>query len=73
MSGAAGSQNRARQTAGTTALTFCFCAVYPQSVDALFEETSRRNMRMAAGKVLTERNAPAPARHSPEGEAAGHG
>ncbi|MER6912789.1 guanine deaminase [Streptomyces sp. NPDC000594] len=40
----------------TTALTFC--AVYPQSVDALFEETTRRNMRMAAGKVLMDRNAP---------------
>ncbi|MGY5053874.1 guanine deaminase [Streptomyces sp. 900105755] len=40
----------------TTALTFC--TVYPQSVDALFEETSRRNMRMAAGKVLMDRNAP---------------
>ncbi|WP_190124055.1 guanine deaminase [Streptomyces inusitatus] len=40
----------------TTALTFC--AVYPQSVDALFEEASRRNMRIAAGKVLMDRNAP---------------
>lgn len=42
----------------TTALTFC--AVYPQSVDALFEESSRRGMRMAAGKVLMDRNAPTP-------------
>ncbi|MGW6820733.1 guanine deaminase [Streptomyces sp. NPDC055005] len=40
----------------TTALTFC--AVYPESVDALFTEASRRNMRMAAGKVLMDRNAP---------------
>ncbi|MFF8959771.1 guanine deaminase [Streptomyces sp. NPDC014894] len=40
----------------TTSLTFC--AVYPQSVDALFEEASRRNMRIAAGKVLMDRNAP---------------
>ncbi|WP_106960138.1 guanine deaminase [Streptomyces microflavus] len=40
----------------TTALTFC--AVYPQSVDALFEEASRRSMRIAAGKVLMDRNAP---------------
>ncbi|MEV7510163.1 guanine deaminase [Streptomyces sp. NPDC090085] len=40
----------------TTALTFC--AVYPQSVDALFEAASARNMRMAAGKVLMDRNAP---------------
>lgn len=40
----------------TTALTFC--AVYPGSVDALFEEASARNMRVAAGKVLMDRNAP---------------
>ena len=40
----------------TTALTFC--AVYPQSVDALFEEASKRNLRIAAGKVLMDRNAP---------------
>ncbi|MFF9007670.1 guanine deaminase [Streptomyces goshikiensis] len=40
----------------TTALTFC--AVYPESVDALFEAASARNMRMAAGKVLMDRNAP---------------
>jgi len=40
----------------TTALTFC--AVYPESVDAFFEEATRRNMRMAGGKVLMDRNAP---------------
>ncbi len=40
----------------TTALTFC--AVYPSSVDAFFEEATRRNMRMAGGKVLMNRNAP---------------
>jgi len=40
----------------TTALTFC--AVYPDSVDAFFEEATRRNMRMAGGKVLMNRNAP---------------
>jgi guanine deaminase len=40
----------------TTALVFC--AVYPESVDAFFEEASRRNMRMIAGKVLMDRNAP---------------
>ena len=40
----------------TTALVFC--AVYPQSVDALFEEGERRGMRLAAGKVLMDRNAP---------------
>jgi guanine deaminase len=32
--------------------------VFPQSVDALFEEAERLNMRMAAGKVMMNRNAP---------------
>lgn len=40
----------------TTALVFC--AVYPQSVDALFSEAEARNMRVIAGKVLMDRNAP---------------
>ncbi|QEO16164.1 guanine deaminase [Agromyces intestinalis] len=40
----------------TTALTFC--AVYPQSVDAFFEEATKRNMRMVGGKVMMDRNAP---------------
>lgn len=42
---------------GTTA-AMVFCAVYPQSVDALFEEAQRLNMRLIAGKVLMDRNAP---------------
>lgn len=41
----------------TTAMVFC--AVYPQSVDALFEEAKSRNVRLIAGKVLMDRNAPA--------------
>ena len=40
----------------TTALVFC--AVYPQSVDALFAEAERHGMRIIAGKVLMDRNAP---------------
>ena len=40
----------------TTALVFA--TVHPQSVDAFFEEASRRNLRMIAGKVLMDRNAP---------------
>jgi guanine deaminase len=40
----------------TTAVTFC--AVYPASVDAFFEESERRGMRMIGGKVLMDRNAP---------------
>ncbi len=46
----------------TTALVFC--AVYPQSVDALFAEAERRGMRMIAGKVLMDRNAPEALRDS---------
>jgi guanine deaminase len=36
-----------------------YCTVYPQSVDALFEEAERLGMRLAAGKVMMDRNAPA--------------
>ena len=42
---------------GTTA-AMVLCAIYPQSVDALFAEAERRNMRLIAGKVLMDRNAP---------------
>jgi guanine deaminase len=35
-----------------------YCTVFPQSVDALFEEAERLGMRLAAGKVLMNRNAP---------------
>jgi len=41
----------------TTALVFC--SVHPGSVDALFEEAQSRNLRLIAGKVLMDRNAPA--------------
>jgi guanine deaminase len=40
----------------TTALTFC--TSHPESVAALLTETSARGMRMVAGKVLMDRNAP---------------
>ena len=43
--------------AGTTTSSV-FCTVYPQSVDVFFEETERLNMRMIAGKVMMDRNAP---------------
>ncbi|MFC3998947.1 guanine deaminase [Nocardiopsis sediminis] len=42
---------------GTTS-ALVMCATYPQSVDALFEASNRRGMRLAAGKVLMDRNAP---------------
>jgi guanine deaminase len=35
-----------------------YCTVYPQSVDALFEEAERLGLRLAAGKVMMDRNAP---------------
>lgn len=40
----------------TTALVFA--AVYPESVEAFFEAASQRNLRMIAGKVMMDRNAP---------------
>lgn len=36
-----------------------FGTVHPQSVDALFEAAQRHDLRMIAGKVLMDRNAPA--------------
>lgn len=44
---------------GTTTAAV-FCATYPQSVDALFEQAEKRNMRMIAGKVMMDQNAPIP-------------
>ena len=44
--------------AGTTTAAV-YCTVHPQSVDAFFEESSRFNTRMIAGKVMMDRNAPA--------------
>lgn len=40
----------------TTALVFA--AVFPESVEAFFEEAERRNLCMVAGKVMMDRNAP---------------
>ncbi len=42
---------------GTTTASV-YCAVYPQSVDALFAEAEKRNMRMIAGKCMMDRNVP---------------
>jgi guanine deaminase len=42
---------------GTTTAAV-YCTVFPASVDALFEESNRLNMRVIAGKVLMDRNAP---------------
>lgn len=35
-----------------------YCTVFPQSVDALFEEAQRLGLRIAAGKIMMNRNAP---------------
>ena len=40
----------------TTALVFC--TLHPESVDALFTEALRLNMRLIAGKVMMDRNTP---------------
>ncbi|GAN55111.1 guanine deaminase [Tanticharoenia sakaeratensis] len=44
-------------SSGTTTAAV-YCTVHPQSVDAFFTESARRNTRMIAGKVLMDRNAP---------------
>lgn len=43
--------------AGTTTM-MTYCTVHPESVDAFFEAASEKNMRVIAGKVLMDRNAP---------------
>ncbi|MEE8270898.1 MAG: guanine deaminase, partial [Alphaproteobacteria bacterium] len=47
----------ALQRNGTTTAVV-YCTVHPQSVDAFFAESDRRNTRMVAGKVLMDRGAP---------------
>ena len=42
---------------GTTTAAV-YCTVHPQSADAFFEESTSRNLRMIAGKILMDRNAP---------------
>jgi guanine deaminase len=47
----------------TTAMVYC--TVHPESVDAFFAESEKRGMRMIAGKVMMDRNAPEALRDSP--------
>jgi guanine deaminase len=47
-----------------TSTALVFCSVHPGSVDALFSEAARRNLRLIAGKVLMDRNAPPALRDS---------
>ena len=48
----------------TTALVFC--SVHPVSVQAFFQAAAARRLRMAAGKVLMDRNCPEYLRDTPE-------
>jgi guanine deaminase len=48
----------------TTAVVYC--TVHPESVQAFFAESERRNARMIAGKMMMDRNAPAALTDSPE-------
>jgi len=50
---------------GTTTAAV-FCTVHPVSVDALFEVAHSKSMRMLAGKVLMDRNAPKYLTDSPQ-------
>lgn len=42
---------------GTTTAAV-YCTVHPESADAFFAESTSRNLRMIAGKILMDRNAP---------------
>ena len=42
---------------GVTSAT-TYCTVFPQSVDAIFETAAKYNMKIMAGKVCMDRNAP---------------
>ncbi len=42
---------------GTTTAS-AYCSAHPASAEAFFTESHRRNMRMIAGKVMMDRNAP---------------
>ena len=45
-------------TAHGTTTAVSFCSVHAASAEALFAEATRRDMRMLAGKVMMDRNAP---------------
>jgi guanine deaminase len=50
---------------GTTTAV-AYCSVHKTSADAFFAESFRRNMRMVAGKVMMDRNAPPALRDTPQ-------
>jgi guanine deaminase len=43
-----------------------YCTVHPQSADAFFSASQERGLRMAAGKVMMDRNAPDGLRDTPK-------
>jgi guanine deaminase len=51
----------------TTAMVYC--TVHPESVEAFFSESEKRNLRMVAGKVMMDRNCPEFLRDTPESSA----
>jgi guanine deaminase len=50
---------------GTTTVA-AFCSVHPQSAEALFATAQKRDMRIVAGKVMMDRNAPNGLRDTPQ-------
>jgi len=50
---------------GTTTAV-AYCSVHKHSAELFFQESHRRNMRMIAGKVMMDRNAPAALRDTPQ-------
>lgn len=50
---------------GVTSSTV-YCTIFPQSVDAIFEAAEKYNMRIMAGKVCMDRNAPAALLDTPQ-------
>ena len=50
---------------GTTTVA-AFCSVHRESADAFFAEALARNMRVIAGKVMMDRNAPESLRDTPQ-------
>lgn len=56
---------REQRRNGVTASTI-FCTVFPESVEAIFTEAEKYNMRIMAGKVCMDRNAPEALLDTPE-------
>lgn len=50
---------------GTTTAA-AYCTVHPQSAEAFFTVADKRNLRMIAGKVMMDRNAPEGLRDTPQ-------